>query len=122
MSVEIVYKVLTASEFAALRLGVFQGSPVDLADGFLHLSTAAQLTETVARHFADQRDLIVAAFSVHRLGEALRWEVSRGGQLFPHLYAPLTLAGVLAYGPLRYETDGSVCLPLAPVQGPATKQ
>lgn len=116
MSVAMVYKVLTASEFAALRTGVFQGSAVDLADGFVHLSTAAQLSETVTRHFAGQIDLTVAAFAVHRLGDALRWEASRGGQLFPHLYDRLKSADVVAHGPLRHETNGSVQLPLPPAR------
>ena len=124
MNLEVVYKVLTAPEFAALRTGVFLGSAVDLADGFVHLSTAAQLTGTVDRHFAGQRDLTVAAFDVRRLGDALRWEVSRGGLHFPHLYAPLKLADAIAHGPLRREPDGSVQLPqsLPPAQGAAAQE
>jgi len=124
MGVEVVYKVLTASEFAVLRAGVFHGSVVDLADGFVHLSTAAQLTGTVERHFAGQVDLTVAAFAAQRFGDALRWEASRGGLLFPHLYAPLNLADAIAYGPLLRKTDGSVELPrsLPPAAGTAAKE
>ena len=86
MSDLIAYKVLTASQFAELEdYEAFAGAPVDLADGYIHLSTAAQLDETVARHFAGQTDLAVAAVDLAALGEAVRWEVSRGGQLFPRL-------------------------------------
>ena len=81
------YKVLTAEQMAALEQeGVFTGAPVDIADGYIHLSTAAQLTETVDKHFANQTDLHIAAVDLEAMGEAVKWEESRGGQLFPHLY------------------------------------
>ena len=110
----VAYKVLTTDQLAALeRDGTFAGAPVDLADGYVHLSTAAQLAETVDRHFAAQDALQLAAVDLDALGEAIRWEASRGGQLFPHLYGPLTLATVLAYGPLERDADGTIKLPVA---------
>lgn len=107
------YKVLTAEQMATLeRHGRFQGAPVDLADGYVHLSTADQLTETVDKHFAGQSDLHVAAVDLGSFGESLKWEESRGGQLFPHLYGPLLLETVVAYGPLERNEDGRVRLPV----------
>jgi uncharacterized protein (DUF952 family)/adenine/guanine phosphoribosyltransferase-like PRPP-binding protein len=105
---ELAYKVLTAAEFAALERCEFQGAPVDVADGFIHLSTAAQLTETVARHFSGRQDLVIAAVDVVALGDALRWEPSRHGQLFPHLHGPLRPENLVAHGPLERHADGSV--------------
>jgi len=111
---EVAYKVLTADQMEALeRDGSFAGAPVDLADGYIHLSTAAQLDETVAKHFAGQENLHVAAVDLPVLGEAIVWEPSRGGQLFPHIYTALPLAAVLAYGPLERDHDGGVKLPVA---------
>ena len=107
------YKVLTAAQMATLeRDGTFAGAPVDLADGYIHLSTAAQLTETVDRHFAGQGDLHIAAVDLGSFGESLKWEESRGGQLFPHLYGPLLLETVIAYSPLERGDDGMVRLPV----------
>ncbi len=107
------YKVLTAEQMATLeRDGRFQGAPVDLADGYVHLSTADQLTETVDKHFAGQSDLHVAAVDLGSFGKSLKWEESRGGQLFPHLYGPLLLETVVAYGPLERNEDGRVRLPV----------
>ncbi|WP_309704214.1 MULTISPECIES: DUF952 domain-containing protein [unclassified Sphingomonas] len=93
--------------------GTFAGAPVDMADGYIHLSTAAQLTETVDKHFAGQDDLHIAAVDLAAMGGAVKWEESRGGQLFPHLYAPLPLTAVLAYGPMKRDTDGTVRLPVS---------
>ena len=110
----VAYKVLTADEMAALeRDGRFDGAPVDVADGYIHLSTAAQLTETVDKHFAGRSGLHVAAVDLGSFGASLKWEVSRGGQLFPHLYEPLLLETVIAYGPLERDADGAVKLPVA---------
>jgi uncharacterized protein (DUF952 family) len=110
----VAYKVLTAAQMAALEAdGTFTGAPVDLADGYIHLSTSDQLTETVERHFAGQDNLHVAAVDLAVPGEAVKWEPSRGGALFPHLYAPLPLSAVIAYGPLEREHDGRVKLPVA---------
>lgn len=108
------YKVLTADQMAVLEQeGVFAGALVDLADGYIHLSTAAQLTETVDKHFAGQSDLHIAAVDLEAMGEAVKWEESRGGQLFPHLYADLPLTAVIAYGPMKRDEDGTVRLPVA---------
>lgn len=110
----IAYKILTAAQLDALEQdGRFAGAPIDLADGYIHLSTAAQLAETVDRHFAGQADLAIAAIDLGAFGEAVRWEPARGGQLFPHLYGTLTLESVLAYGPLERAEDGAIRLPVA---------
>lgn len=108
------YKVLTAPELAQLESdGTFKGAPVDVADGYIHLSTEAQLTETVDKHFAGQDDLHVVAVDLAVLGDAVKWEPSRGGQLFPHIYADLPLNAALAYGPLERDANGQVKLPVA---------
>jgi uncharacterized protein (DUF952 family) len=106
----LAYKVLTATQFAALQAGTFEGATVDIADGYIHLSDAAQLTGTVRKHFAGQDGLVVLAIGLDRLDGTLRWEVSRGGQLFPHLYGRLRMDDVLAHAPLRWQ-DGQVVLP-----------
>lgn len=110
MSTGLAYKVLTATQFAALQAGDFAGAPVDVADGYIHLSTAAQLTETVQKHFAGQDGLVVAAVALELLGDGLRWEVSRNGALFPHFYGRLSMAHVLAHEELRWRA-GAVALP-----------
>ncbi|MHA6722842.1 DUF952 domain-containing protein [Sphingomonas sp. RS2018] len=108
------YKMLTAAQMDMLEAdGSFAGAPVDLADGYIHLSTATQLTETVDKHFAGQDDLHVVAVDLDALGDAVRWEESRGRQLFPHIYAALPLSAVIAYGPLERDGDGRVTLPVA---------
>ncbi len=109
---EVAFKVLTEAEMKALEAGTFAGAPVDVADGYIHLSTAAQLTETVDKHFAGQSDLWVAEVDLAVLGDAVRWAESRGGQLFPHIYGPLTLDAVVAYSPLERDADGTVKLPV----------
>ncbi len=107
------YKVLTADQMTALeKEGSFAGAPVDLADGYIHLSTEAQLRETLDRHFAGQDGLWLAAVDLEVLGEVVKWEPSRGGQLFPHIYGPLPLDAVTAYSELHYELDGSLRLPV----------
>jgi uncharacterized protein (DUF952 family) len=107
------YKVLTRDQMDALEAdGSFAGAPVDLADGYIHLSTAAQLTETVDKHFPDESNLHVVAVDLDALGEAVRWEESRGGQPFPHIYAPLPLSAVVAYSPLERDETGRVRLPV----------
>jgi len=120
MKETIAYKVLSADEFAVLRSGQFPGSAVDRADGFIHLSTAGQLTETVDRHFSGQSGLMIVAVKLAAVGAAVRWEPSRDGQLFPHLYAPLSWASVIAAGPLERSADGSVRPPA--VSGPPREE
>jgi uncharacterized protein (DUF952 family) len=85
-----IYKILPRAEWEAARAaGAFEGSAVDRQDGFIHFSTAGQAQETARRHFVGQADLVVLEIEAADLGEALRWEPSRGGDLFPHLYGPL---------------------------------
>jgi uncharacterized protein (DUF952 family) len=108
----VAYKILTSDQMAVLAsAGRFDGAPVDLADGYIHLSTAAQVDETLAKHFAGQAGLCLAAVDLSVLGDAVRWEPSRGGQLFPHIYAELPLSAVLAHGAVAYDVDGTVLLP-----------
>lgn len=88
-------------------MGVYHGAPVDLADGFIHFSTADQVRETAAKHFRNQDDLVVLAVEGESLGEDLVWETSRGGALFPHLYRPLALADVVWMKTLPMQADGT---------------
>jgi uncharacterized protein (DUF952 family) len=88
-----LYKICTRAEWdVAAAAGAFEGSAVDHKDGFIHLSTRAQVEETARRHFAGQADLVLVELDADRLGPELRWEPSRGGDLFPHLYARLPVA------------------------------
>lgn len=104
---EIIYKIVEILEWSAAdRLGYFAGAAIDLADGYIHFSTAAQVRETARRHFQEKDDLLIVAVDAGLLGEALRWEVSRGGALFPHLYTPLALSDVLWTRPLPLGPDG----------------
>jgi uncharacterized protein (DUF952 family) len=97
----MVYKICPSTLWrAAERDGLFRGAPVDLADGFIHFSSAAQVAETAARHFAGMKDLVLVAVDATALGDALRWEPSRGGALFPHLYAALAMTAVRWAKPL----------------------
>lgn len=110
----VAYKVLTADQMATLeRDATFAGAPIDLADGYIHLSTARQLTETVDKHFAGQDTLYVAAVDLGAYADRVCWEESRGGQLFPHLYELLLLETLVAYGPLERDADGAVKPPVA---------
>lgn len=110
----VAYKVLLADEMDTLEhTGSFAGSAVDLRDGFIHLSASDQLDETVAKHFAGREDLHVAAVDLEAMESAVKWEQSRGGALFPHLYAPLPLEAVIAYSPLERDAAGRVRLPVA---------
>ncbi|PSJ38844.1 DUF952 domain-containing protein [Allosphingosinicella deserti] len=107
----IAYKVLTAEQLTELQRGGWRGSALDLQDGFIHLSAAAQLTETVDKHFAGRSDLVVAAIDLAALGAAVRWEQSRGGALFPHVYGDLPPSAVLAHAPLARNGSGEVVRP-----------
>lgn len=103
----LIFKIVPASLWRDAEVtGVFAGTPVDHADGFIHFSTAAQAEETAAKHFAGQTELMLVAVDPRKLGTALEWEVSRGGALFPHLYAPLALADVIRVKPLPLDTRG----------------
>jgi len=97
----LIVKILRAGEWAALcRDGATSGSPADLADGFIHFSTPAQAPATAAKHFAGEDGLMLVRVDAARLGDALRWEPSRGGALFPHLYRELRMSDVLHAAPL----------------------
>ncbi|MEY4237463.1 MAG: hypothetical protein RL339_64 [Pseudomonadota bacterium] len=90
------FKIFTPAQWAQFEAdSLFHGAPVDLADGYIHLSAAGQLQGTLDKHFAGQPGLVIAEVDLAALGEAIRWEVSRGGALFPHCYAPLPLSAVL---------------------------
>lgn len=103
----LIYKILPAAEWArAGAIGVFAGSAVDLADGYIHFSDAAQAQETAAKWFRNQADLVLVAVEPETLGPALKWEPSRGGALFPHLYAPLPAKLALWVRPLNLDEDG----------------
>jgi uncharacterized protein (DUF952 family) len=107
-----LYKICPAALWReAERQGVFRGSELDLRDGFIHFSTAEQVKETAAKHFAGQRDLLLIAVDAARLGAALKWEPSRGGARFPHLYGELDLATVTRVAPLALGLDGRHVFP-----------
>ncbi len=97
----LIYKILPRAEWeAACAAGAFQGSGIDLKDGFIHFSAEDQWLQTLERHFAGQTDLLLVAVEAGRLGESLKWEVSRGGALFPHLYGPLPTALAASVRPI----------------------
>ena len=103
----IVYKIVATEEWAAAETaGAFMGASVDRADGFIHFSTAAQAPETAAKWFAGRGDLTLAAIDAEALGDDLRWEPSRGGALFPHLYRALPMSVVVWSRPLPLGPDG----------------
>lgn len=110
----LIYKIFRAAEADAFAQDErTRGAPVDLADGYIHFSTAAQLPETLAKHFAGETGLVLMALESETLGPELRWEPSRGGQLFPHLYRSLELADVawraaIAEGPEGHVLPGGV--------------
>jgi len=107
-----IYKIVPKDAWAeAVTRGQLSGSPVDTRDGFIHFSTASQVRETAAKHFAGATDLVIVAVSTAALGPQLRWEPSRGGDLFPHLYADLPLAAVRSVSPLPLGDDGAHVFP-----------
>ncbi len=98
----LIYKILPRAEWdAALEAGTFLGSPIDVQDGFIHFSTGEQWRETLDKHFAGQADLLLVAVEAETLGPELKWETSRGGALFPHLYGPLPTALAQSVEPIR---------------------
>jgi len=110
--VPTIYKILPMSLWdEAKRAGVFRGAPVDIADGYIHFSTATQAAETAAKHFAGQTDLMLLHVDADALGPALKWEPSRGGALFPHLYAELDLNHVSRADALPLGPDGQHAFP-----------
>jgi uncharacterized protein (DUF952 family) len=111
----LIYKICSQAEWReAEQAGVFRGSAVDHRDGFIHFSTAGQVAETAARHFAGRRDLVLVSVDADRLGAGLRWEPSRGGALFPHLYGDLDLKAVRQVTPLPLDAAGQHVFPELP--------
>ena len=112
MSAALIYKIADASSWAeATRRGAYEGSPDDVRDGFIHFSTAEQARETSAKHFSGRADLMIAAIDATALGDTLKWEPSRGGALFPHLYGPLTMSAVVWTRPLPLGGNGQHVFP-----------
>ncbi len=104
----IIYKIIDRDEWDAARgCGRYAGSGDDRRDGFIHFSTKDQLRETAAKHFAGQHNLVLLAIDDADLGADLKWETSRGGALFPHLYKPLPVSSVVQSWPLRLNQDGT---------------
>ena len=102
----VAYKLVDRAEWTtALAAGAYAGSAVDLADGYIHMSTAAQLAETARRHYAGRRELVLVEVDLAPLGAALKWEPSRGGDLFPHVYGAIDTGLAISHDPLPLE-DG----------------
>ena len=109
---KLIYKVVDADQWsAAQQQGEFRGAAIDLQDGYIHFSTATQVPETVSKHFAGQPNLLLVGVDPQKLGDALRWERSRGGELFPHLYANLSLNHVVSVTDLPIGKDGDHLFP-----------
>jgi uncharacterized protein (DUF952 family) len=109
---QLIYKILSAAEWNdAERVGVFAGAGIDVSDGYIHFSTAEQAEETAAKHFAGKSDLVLVAVDMDTLGEKLKWEISRGGALFPHLYGPLSTRDASWVRPLALGPDGKHIFP-----------
>jgi len=110
--VATIYKICGQAAWrAAASGGAFRGSEADARDGFIHFSTAAQVAETAAEHFAEESDLVLVAVDADALRPSLKWEPSRGGDLFPHLYGPLPLTAVRWARPLPRAADGRHLFP-----------
>ena len=104
---DVAFKLVDRAEWEAARAaGAYAGSAVDLADGYIHMSSAAQLAETARRHYRGRTDLVLVTVDLTALGEALKWEASRGGDLFPHLFAPLPLSAAREERGLSVDADG----------------
>ena len=107
-----IYKIVSRREWSdAMTTGEFKGSSIDIADGFIHFSTAAQVHETARKHFAGVPDLLLIAVPSDALGTAIKWEPSRGGALFPHLYAPLPVTLASWVKPMPADADGNPIVP-----------
>lgn len=112
MARQSIYKISPRAAWQEAReRGVYIGSADDIRDGFIHMSTAEQVAGTLARHFAGLSDLVLAAIDVALLGETVRWERSRGGAVFPHIYGPLPMSSVIAEFPLPLDADGRHVVP-----------
>jgi uncharacterized protein (DUF952 family) len=108
----LIYKICPAASWdEAVGAGVFAGAAIDLSDGYIHFSTTEQARETAAKHFTGQSGLVLVAVSAEALGPALRWEPSRGGALFPHLYALLPVSAAIWVKPLPLGADGMHVFP-----------
>ncbi len=111
-----VYKILTRRAWReAEAAGAYIGSPLDLKDGFIHLSTAAQSAATARLHFRGQTDLIIVGFDAETFGDSLAWEPSRGGEMFPHLFAALPVKSAVSIDPAPLDPDG---VPVVPALAP----
>ena len=109
---ELIYKIASHEAYRVFsKTGVFPGMPIDISDGYVHFSTAAQLAETLRLHFAGQGNLVVFSVRTYDLGTSLRWEPSRGGQLFPHLYGKLPVGAVRRVAPLPLGEGGRHIFP-----------
>jgi uncharacterized protein (DUF952 family) len=112
MSDRIVYKIMSAAELKQMqRDGEFRGSSADIADGYIHLSCGSQLAATLDKHFSGVDGLMLVAVDLARLGDTVRWEPARGGQLFPHIHGRLPVGAVVSVAALERTADGTVRLP-----------
>lgn len=108
-----IYKIVARSEWAAaIATGRFNGAEIDLTDGYIHFSTAEQVAETAAKHFDGRTDLLLVTADSAQLGSALKWEPSRGGALFPHLYRALDLSEATSVAPIELNESGKHVLPI----------
>lgn len=108
----MIFKILDKNEWAATQeMGEYSGSVDDLRDGFVHFSTASQLAETAAKHFAGRENLLLLGIETHVLGESLKWEASRGGQLFPHLYGSFAVEQVSIVADFPLDESGCHVIP-----------
>ena len=108
----IIYKIVTVEQWRKAEAdGVFAGAPIDISDGYIHFSTGSQVRETAARHFSGMGDLLLVHVDTAKLGDALRYEPSRGGLLFPHLYAPMPLDCAIRIDPLPLDETGRHMFP-----------
>ena len=109
----LIFKIVSAQQWSvATEQGEFLGAAIDLTDGYIHFSTAEQLRETVEKHFAGQSDLLLVSVDADSLGDELKWEPSRGGALFPHLYAPLSIESVVMSTEMPLGEDGHHIIPI----------
>ena len=112
MPERIAYKVMSATEWQQMQHdGIFHGSPADIADGYIHLSRSSQLAATLDRHFRGAEGLMLVAVDLSRLGDTVRWEPARGGELFPHIYGRLPMEAVISVAVVERTPDGAVKLP-----------